>query len=581
MSQGQEAEGRLRRVARFVGRWLLRLVWLSLAVGLALGAWAAVAYQRYVVEDPGEHIARGYIDAVIAQESPVLYRDGRTPVGVFFAQEHRQSGRYDELPRAWVDAIVSAEDKRFFEHPGIDPEGLARAMVQNVRAGSVVAGGSTLTQQTAKNLYYRPDRSMRSKWEELVNALRLEHAYSKEQILEFYANQFHVSSNGRGLGIAARYFFDKRADELDLLESAFIAGMVKGPANYDPFIARSPERLAATLDRAERRVAYVLGRMQITGRLGEAEYAAALKDLQARFAAERAGEAPGFFNRGQFRYDTNVVLDEVEARLSEAPFPQLFEELGIDNPSTAGIQIVTTIDADAQREATYALWHQLSEVGPVLEGATADALRLPPDTLVATELPEAPAVHTFFVAQVQPGGTAEQIPLQLASHRCTVDKEGIERMAAILARARKGESWRKADKAAREAVVGAMAPGTVVYASLRAPGLCDLEIRPELQGATVILEKGRLRAMVGGSDNRNFNRAVTAKRQLGSTWKPLIYAAAMHLNWAPTDPLDNREGAFPFEGVWYYPRAAHQAPDVVSLAWAGTHSENLSSVRLL
>ena len=96
-----------------------------------------------------------------------------------------------------------------------------------------------------------------------------------------------------------------------------------------------------------------------------------------------------------------------------------------------------------------------------------------------------------------------------------------------------------------------------------------------------MLEKGRLRAMVGGNDNRNFNRAITAKRQLGSTWKPLIYAAGMHLRWSPSDMLDNREGAFPFEGVWYYPRAAHQAPDVVSLAWAGTHSENLSSVWLL
>ena len=228
-----------RRVLRFAWRWTIRLAWVGLAAALLLGATAALAYQRYIVEDDSEHLSRQYIDAVIAQESPVLYRDGRTPVGVFFAQEHRQYVPEDQLPRHWVDAIVAAEDKRFFEHRGVDPEGLTRAMLQNLRARRVVAGGSTLTQQTAKNLYYRPDRSLRSKWEEMVNALRLEHHYSKRQILEFYANQFHVSANGRGLGIAARYFFDKDVADLDLLECAFLAGMVKGPANYDPFIARS------------------------------------------------------------------------------------------------------------------------------------------------------------------------------------------------------------------------------------------------------------------------------------------------------------------------------------------------------
>ncbi|MFO0003623.1 MAG: biosynthetic peptidoglycan transglycosylase, partial [bacterium] len=111
---------------------------------------------------------------------------------------------------------------------------IVRAAVQNARAGRVVAGGSTLTQQTAKNLFYRPDRSLRSKAQELVDALRLEAHFSKEDILEFYANQFHVSANGRGLGIAARYFFDKRVDELTLKECAFIAGMVKAPSRYNP-----------------------------------------------------------------------------------------------------------------------------------------------------------------------------------------------------------------------------------------------------------------------------------------------------------------------------------------------------------
>ncbi|MFT4974454.1 MAG: penicillin-binding protein 1A, partial [Myxococcota bacterium] len=414
---------------------------------------------------------------------------------------------------------------------------------------------------------------LRSKWEELLNALRLEHRYSKADILEFYANQFHVSANGRGIGIAARYFFDKPAAELDLLESAFVAGMVKGPANYDPFIGRTEERREAASERARVRVRYVLDRMLLREALDESEHKAALAELEVRFTEGR------FFNRGQFRYDSHVLLDEVEARLAEAPFPALFAELGIDNPSTAGIQIVTTIDVDAQREATWSLWHHLTEVGPVLEEWTIDKLALGEDA-VADELTDAPQVHGFYTARVDAveEGT---IRLGLGAEGCIVDKVGIERIAGVLARARKGERWRTGSAADIAEVVGAVEVGDVVFASMREEGLCDLEIRPELQGATVILERGRLRAMVGGNDNRNFNRAVTAQRQLGSTWKPLIYAAALQLRWSPLDRLDNREGAFPFEGVWYYPRAAHSAPETISLAWAGTDSENLASVWLL
>ena len=127
----------------------------------------------------------------------------------------------------------------------------------------------TLTQQTAKNLFNRPDRSFRSKLEEAVNALRLEYYYSKEEILEFYANQFHVTGNGRGIGIAARYLFDKDVSELTLLECAYIAGMVKGPSLYDPFHSNT-ERREANMKRAHARVDYVLEKLFEQGHISEA-----------------------------------------------------------------------------------------------------------------------------------------------------------------------------------------------------------------------------------------------------------------------------------------------------------------------
>ena len=544
----------------------LRCVAVRMAMPLLL---SGCLYQQHIVDEPGEHISEASIKAVIAQESPVLYRDGVTPIGVFFSKEHRIYVERDELPEAWVQAIVAAEDQRFFDHPGFDWRGISRAMVQNIKAGRVVAGGSTLTQQTAKNLFYRPDRSFRSKWEELLNALRLEARYDKRTILEFYANQFHVSANGRGLGIAARYFFDKTPDELTVLECAFIAGLVKAPARYNPFVGASEEQRAEARRRAKIRVGYVLDRMLEMGHLDAATHA----ELKQQ-------DIP--FRRGTFRYDSSILLDEVADRLAQEPFLEVFESLGIDNPSTAGVQVVTSLDVHAQREATYSVWHHLSEIGPLLEGSGAEALVLPADAAPAVTPDEPLLPHTFSTARVAAAdGSKRTLSLDLGGRRCTVDRAGVDRMARVLAGARTKRKRRSGDKRDVDAIFTALKPGVVTWVSVREGSTCDLELRPALQGGLVVLEDSAIRAMVGGNDNRNFNRVVDAKRQLGSTWKILVYAAAMHLGWTPTDLLDNRTGAFHFEGTWYYPRPDHNPKPFVSLDQAGTMSENLASIWLL
>ncbi|MDP2311209.1 MAG: transglycosylase domain-containing protein [Pseudomonadota bacterium] len=548
---------------------------LVLGGGLALGAVSCAGgwgYQEGVVEDPGPQFTREAIQAIIAQESPVYYRDGATRIGVFFDLEHRAYVPFAEIPKAYVNAIVAAEDGDFFEHKGVSPKHIVRAMWNNAKAGSVVAGGSTLTQQTAKNLFYRPDRSLRSKWGELVNALRLEAHFSKEDILEFYANQFHVSANGRGLGIAARYFFDKEVSELSVKECAFIAGLVKAPSRYNPFVGGTEERRQAAREAAEQRTAYVLRRMQEEGSLSAGERAA--------LTAE-----PLVFRRGTFQYDRSVLLDEVQRRLEEPAFIELFERLEIDNPSTAGIQIITTVDATVQREATWGLWHHLTEIGPILEKTGASALRLSEKTPVPHDPDTALLVHGFYAARIASvsldslatGG----LSLDVGGHPCQVDKQGVDRIASVLTRARTGNATAKADDTARAALVEALPVGTIVLTSVREEGICDLELRPRLQGAAVVLEDGQVRALVGGNDNRNFNRASSAQRQFGSTWKPLVYLAALQLGWLPTDALDNRRSVFPFRDVWYYPRPDHPSDAFVTMSMAGARSENLSSVWLL
>lgn len=571
----------------------------AVVVSALAGAWA---YHQYVVTDPGPEFDRAHVRSIIAQESPVYYRDGTTRVGVFFESEHRQFVPFDELPVAYVTAIVAAEDGTYWTHPGVSWKHVIRAFRDNLLAGDLVAGGSTLTQQTAKNLFYRPDRSLRAKLGELVNALKLEAHFEKTEILEFYANQFHVTGNGRGLGIAARHFFDKDPSELTTLESAFLAGLVKGPANYDPFFGDEAHRERA-IARAHARTRYVLQRMvdepleHLVGPPsdGSAAQGRQRKERRAAVAAARAEAEQllrdGFelpFKHGTFRYDSSAVLDEVARRLSEPPFDAILGDAGIDDPRNAGLVVVTTLDVDAQREATWALWHHLTEVGVWLEQKTAADFvvagarppRFDPDLL--------PGVHEFRLARVaeKSGERGKKtVTLDLGGAPCPVDRAGVARVAVASERGRRKDPGAKASADAIDAWVDALPLEGVVLASVREIGadgsrVCDLELRPDLQGAVVALESGEVRAMVGGNDGRNFNRA-TALRQLGSTWKPLVYHAALSLGWSPDDLLDNTRNVFPFSSTWYYPSPDHAPPPEVSMSWAGVNSENLAAVWLL
>jgi penicillin-binding protein 1A len=542
---------------------------IALALMVVAGITLGLMYRSSIVSEPGDHLSRDYIRNVIAQESPVLFNDGKTRIGVFFAREHRTYLAYDEVPRSWVLAITAAEDQRFWSHPGVDIWGIARAMLRNIQAGRMVAGGSTLTQQTAKNLYYRPDRSLGSKWTELLNALRLEAHYSKEDILEFYANQFHVSSNGRGLGIAARYFFDKEVSDLGTLECAFLAGLVKAPARYNPFIGKTEPDRQRALDRAHQRTHYVLDRMHAEGVLTDSVHGALVK-----------AELP--FKKGKFQYESNVILDEVESRLSQPPFPALFATLEIDNPSTAGISIVTTLDEAAQTGATHALWHHLTEVGTQVEGMPTPSFTAGPAMRAAYDPGRSMAPGTFHTGV---GSTEDGQQITLPGGQCRLDKKAIQRAANVLARAAASNSWAVGKAAQRSAVQARVRSGEPMLVSVRSEGadgrVCDLEHRPLLQGAVLLLERGRVRAMVGGNDNQNFNRAINAKRQLGSIWKPVLYKAALQLGWSTLDVVDNRSNVFHFEGTWYYPRADHDNVPWTTLGWLGPRSENLGSIWLL
>jgi penicillin-binding protein 1A len=585
MTKKSKSRGCFRRFVGFTfgcGCLTLLATVIVFIVGSVAGWWA---YDTHVVREPGSHIERSAIMASIAQESTVFYEDGTTRVGVFFDDQHRVLLTRDNLPPAFAFAIVASEDGAFWSHYGIDPIGITRAMGQNVAAGRVVAGGSTLSQQTAKNVFVRPDRSLKSKLGEGVNTLRLEAHYDKLDILTFYANQFYVTGNGRGLGIAGRYFFDTEDPEkLSVLQCAYIAGLVKGPSNYDPWIGDA-ERRGKAKTRAHERTRYVLGRIvhedaaNLVGPYEAAELEAVRTEAQRLL--DDGFELP--FRRGSFRYDRNVVLDEVARRLAAPPFAELLAEAGIEHPQSAGLKVVTSLDEVAQRESTYGLWHHLSDVGGQLEALTIDNVVLENRAAPSFRGTREIVPHKFHTARVM-GNGPESVFLDLGGAPCTVDKAGIERVATIIARGAKANKKARSTRSDRQAIVEALPTDTVVRASVREVGalgpVCDLELRPKLQGGVAVVQDGMLRAMVGGSDNRDFNRA-RAGRQLGSTFKPLVYHAAIELGWRPEEMLDNWQNVFPYGTVFYYPSADHVPEPEVTMAMAGVRSENVSSVWLL
>lgn len=302
----------------------------------------AGALYWFVVAEPGDEISEENIRSILGRESPVFYSDGITPLGVFFDQAHRQYVEYEEIPDSFVNALVAAEDNRFFSHFGFDINGIARAMIKNIEAGRIVQGGSTLTQQTAKNLFKREDRSYKAKFKELIFALRLEYRYTKEEILEFYSNQFYVSGNGHGLGVAARYYFDKEPSELTLIESAYIAGSVKRPNYYNPFIKKNPQRVAEAEERGRERIGYVLRSMRDLGMISDLDY-----------EYNKSIDIP--FNKGSVGYSLDYVMELVTEAVTSKRMLDTLSVHGIDNISTSGIRIITNVDKDIQHRTLHAL----------------------------------------------------------------------------------------------------------------------------------------------------------------------------------------------------------------------------------
>lgn len=249
-------------------------------------------------------------------------------IAAFFdeAWEERDLIRLDEVPRNLIEAVLAAEDHRFYQHGGIDPRSLLRAAWVNLKAGAIVQGGSTLTQQLVKNFYLNQERTFSRKLNEIFMAMLLDLRYSKDEIIEAYLNEIYFAQSGTmgvyGVGQASRFYFGKRPQELTLGESALLAGMIKSPNLYSPF--NDPKRAAA-------RKAYVLDRMLTLNKIGREE------SVEARIEPIPAGRP--------------VILERFAPYFVDFVRRQLVEHYSPEVLSSEGLRIFTTLDTLLQRAA--------------------------------------------------------------------------------------------------------------------------------------------------------------------------------------------------------------------------------------
>ncbi len=330
---------------------------LVLVAFLSFLGGAALLYSIYkdVAEEAREKIKGGAIDSLVFSESPVFYDDGETVLGVFFDKTHRRYIEYASIPPYFVKALVATEDRTFFTHHGFDAKAILRAMIANFRAGRIAQGGSTLTQQTAKNIFSREKRSYQAKLKEFMEALLLERQYTKEQILEMYINQFFVTGIGRGLRIAAQYFFDKEAEDLDLVECAFIAGSIKSPNRFNPFTKKTDAEKREARRLSRQRKDHVLGNMLEMNFITAEEF-------------EQAKQKDVPFKQGKLGYRLNVILDYIREQLESEYFKTILQDQGVDNIATSGIKIYTSVNKEMQEGALRSIRRHLPLLDVKLSG---------------------------------------------------------------------------------------------------------------------------------------------------------------------------------------------------------------------
>ena len=493
-------------------RWLVKaMAWLGVTAAVWLvvaGAGVAYIVHRYAADLPDFARLADYQPPTVTR---IHAADGRLLAE--YAHEKRVFVPVDAIPAMVKQAFISAEDKNFYSHFGVDPVGIVRAAVDNLKAlgtGQRPQGASTITQQVAKNFLLTNEVSLERKIKEAILALRIEQAFTKDRILELYLNEIFLGRRSYGVAAAALSYFDKALDELTLGEAAFLAALPKAPSTYDP--DRAPGLARARRD-------YVLDRMLDDGAITRAEHDAAI----AEPLVTRSRDSVDYARADFFTEDVRR---------------QLVREFGEDGFYQGGLSVRTTVDPELQGLADAALRRGLAAYDRERQG-----WRGPLGTLDLAATADWPAA----VASFDPGFAIDpwRVALVREAGRGSAEIGFADGTTAPLALAQ--VRWATPELGQGEfgppveAVSDVLAPGDLIAVEWvtddEGNGKWALRQRPSVEGALVALDPhtGRVLAMSGGFSFRQsqFNRVTQAYRQPGSAFKPFVYLAALENGYTP------------------------------------------------
>lgn len=542
---------------RRLARWLIVLTGLAL---IATISGVAAVIGAYYFVSPGLPAAETIRDIPLQIPLRIFSRDGHLISEI--GQRRRVLIEFDDLPPHVVQAFIAAEDRRFFAHPGVDYQGTLRALLRLARYGKISGGGSTLTQQLARDYFLTREQTFARKLKEAFLAYKIEQAFSKEQIMALFLNKMFFGQRAYGVAAAAQVYFNKSLDELSVGEAATLAGVLPAPSDYNP--VRNPIA-------AEARRAYVLGRMLDLDYIDEAEY-------EQGVAEPMESQLHGAAVELNAPYVAEMVRREMLTRYGEETY-------------TAGYQVVTSLDSRLQRSANYALRNGLLEFTRRrgYRGAI-DEIELTPE-LLETPFSEWPVEIRQTLGQYAPGGLSVALVTAVNDDNSAsiVLADGEQ---AVIPWA--GISWarpfidRETAGAEPETVADVLKIGDVIHIMPTTIGIWALADAPEAQGAIVSMDPadGAITSLVGGFDfaMTKFNRVTQAQRQPGSSFKPFIYSAALaHGNTAATIVLDAPVviNSSELEAVWRPINYSGRFYGPTRLREALVRSMNLVSVRLL
>jgi len=455
----------------------------------------------------------------------------------------------DQIPEVFRNAVVAAEDARFFAHTGFDPKGIVRAVLRNVFSRRFSQGASTLTQQLARTLFLTPERTLERKIKEALLAIEIEQKFSKDQILAMYANQMYFGHGRYGVEAASRFFFGKPAAELTVPEAALLAGIVQLNDRQSPI--RFPERALARRN-------YALTRMRDEGFISEDEYRAAL--------AAPLGAAPHWDRNAAADYFVEVVRRTVE------------DQFGTRVMLEGGLVVETTVDPTLQVLAERSLRNGLVALQRRLgwPGARRNVLSEGVEDLESWRDPSWAFLHWRegeLAYAVVTEVSAQQAHLRIAGRTATL----------ALADAR----WTNRDSLTRLCRRGDVLLVRLGKVPPDAPVQVILEGEPSVEGALLALDNrtGAVLAHVGGFDfeRSQFDRVTQAKRQCGSAFKPFVYLAAFERGFAPNELIFDGPALYPDERgeMTYVPLNYYRRFEgLVTLRHALEHSLNASAVKL-